>query len=72
MARYRESGMPPPQRSDGAGGGWMRPRLALSPRSHTVRHAIGRRLAATAAGVSKNLHTAHCMGSITERPGGHA
>lgn len=65
MAWYRESGVPRPQRwmaLMGAGCAHGSPSLPLS---HTVGHAIGRRLAATAAGVSKNLHTAHRTGCIT-------
>lgn len=74
MARYRESGVPRPQRwmaLVGAGCAHGSPSLPLN---HTVGHASGRRPAATAPGVSKktNLHTTHCMGSITETGRGDA
>lgn len=62
--RYRESGVPRPQRwmaLVGAGCTHGSPSLPLN---HTVGHAIGRRLAATAPGVSKKpshyaLHELH-------------
>lgn len=47
---------------DGAGYAHGSPSLPLN---HTVGHAIGRRLAATAPGVSKGSHTERRSGSIT-------
>lgn len=68
MVRYRESGVPRPQRwmalVVGAGRVHGSPSLPLN---HTVGHAIGRRPVATAPGVSTNLRSNDCTGSIPAR-----
>lgn len=53
---------------DGADGGWMRPRLALSP---VKSHGRTRDRTETAAGVSKNLRTARAASQL-QRPGQNA